>query len=220
VPHLHSPDGEENYPGNLDVTVTYLLSENGLAIHYEADCDADTVLNMTNHAYFNLKGYDGGDILDQTLQIDADYFTAVDKRLIPVENRAVAGTPFDFTAPKAIGAQIREQDEQLLLGAGYDHNFLLNGKCKETLMGRELTRAAILCGGGLTLTCYTDKPCLQIYTGNFMENDVPFKGGVAAKKWSAVCLETQYAPDSPNHGESFLKKGEHYDFITAFTVGK
>ncbi len=215
---LSSPHMDAGYPGNLEVIVTYLLSETGLCIHYEADSDADTVLNLTNHAYFNLKGYDGGTALDHILQIDADAFTAVNDWSIPVETRPVAGTPFDFTVPHAIGDAIEMEYDQLR--NGYDHNFWLNGKVKENLWGRELTRAAVLSCDGLTMTCYTDKPCVQLYTANSMGKGTPFKGGVKAENRNAVCLETQYAPDSPNHGQAFLKAGEHYDFITAYMITK
>ncbi len=215
---LHSADGEGNYPGDLDVVVTYMLSESALCVHYQADTTADTILNMTHHAYFNLNGYEGDSILSHTLQIDADTFSAVDERLIPTETRAVAGTPFDFTAPHTIGERIEADDDQIHLGAGYDHNFILNHSEPITLCGKTLWRAATLCGGGLTLNCYTDKPCVQIYTGNFFCGDTAQKGGIPQRKWHGVCLETQYAPDSPNHGQAILRAGEQYDFTTVFEI--
>lgn len=215
---MYSPDGEGGYPGAVDVTVTYTLSEGALAVHYEAQSDADTVFNMTHHAYFNLHGYNGDSILDHTLQIDADTFTAVDARLIPTEERPVDGTPFDFRTPTPVGARIRDDYDQLILGCGYDHNFNLNASVKESLFGRELGRAAVLRADGLALSCYTDKPCLQIYSGNYMEGDTPLKGGVPLRIWHGICLETQYAPDSPNHGKAILRAGEPYDFTTVFVI--
>ena len=215
----HSPDGEAHYPGNLDVTVTYTLTEQGLCIRYEADSDADTILNMTNHAYFNLDGYASGSILHHTLQIPADTFDAVNDQLIPVAEQSVTSTPFDFRNAKEIGKDIGASDAQLKLGNGYDHNFILNANApRKQIFGTNLTEAAILSNGKRKLTCYTNKPCIQIYTANFMTNPIPLKGGVAQQKNGGVCLETQFAPDSPNHGGAILRRGDHYCYTTAFAV--
>lgn len=211
-----SPDGEEGYPGNLDVIVTYEVKGSDLSIHYAATTDADTVLNMTNHAYFNLNGYDSGSVLGHTLGIFADEISAVDHDLIPVSRLPVAGTPFDFNTPKPVGRDIDAPHEQLAIAGGYDHNFYLSPKESTACCGKTLGKCAVLTGDSLSMEVFTDCPCVQLYTAGKMDCPVPFKGGVAQKPFSALCLETQYAPDSPNHGEALLRAGDTYDKTTLF----
>lgn len=213
---LTSPDGDENYPGTLHVTVTYTLTDNNeLKINYQAVTDKNTIVNMTNHSYFNLGGYDSGDILDHELFVDADSITEVDKIMIPTGNAyPVSGTPFDFRTPEKIGARINDNDQQLVFGGGYDHNYSLNNHGK-------FAKAVVLFDpkSGRELTVSTDQPGIQIYTANMMNGDVNFKGGIPQKPRHAVCLETQHAPDSPNHPNfptTELKVGEKYDTTTVF----
>lgn len=213
---LFSSDGEEGYPGSVDVTVTYTVSGNDFSIHYTAESDEDTVLNMTNHAYFNLNGFDSGSVLSHTLRIPSDKISAVDSRLIPTGERAVGGTPFDFNTAKPVGRDIDADDEQLKLGNGYDHNFIIRRDEPLSFEGKTLYTAAELKGNELGMTVYTDCPCVQLYTANGMDCPVPFKNGVKQIPRTALCLETQYAPDSPNHGEAILKKLERYDKTTLF----
>ena len=216
---LISPDGEENYPGKLDVKVTYTLTDkNELKIHYEAESDADTIVNLTNHSYFNLGGYSSGNILDHTLWVDADSITEINGDLIATGKAYnVGGTPFDFRTPEKIGARIEADDPQVKFGGGYDHNFNLN-------KGSTFAKAAELYDekSGRVMSVYTDQPGVQIYTSNMMNGDVKFKGGLAQIPRSAVCLETQHAPDSPNHPEfptTTLRAGEKYDTTTVYAFG-
>ncbi|MGA2420880.1 MAG: aldose epimerase family protein [Candidatus Acidiferrum sp.] len=191
-----SKDGEENFPGNLSVRVTFMLTNsNELQIVYEASTDKKTVVNLTNHAYFNLAG--SGTILDETLMIAADRFTPVDSSQIPTgELRSVAGTPFDFRKPTVIGARIEQDDEQLKIGHGYDHNWVLNsgGSAKPTLAAAVTDPRS-----GRRLEVWTTEPGIQLYTSNFLDGTAHGKGGVAYARRSALCLETQHFPDSPNH---------------------
>lgn len=216
---LTSPDGEENYPGKLDVKVTYTLTDkNELKIHYEAESDADTIVNLTNHSYFNLGGYSSGNILDHTLWVDADSITEINGDLIATGKAyPVGGTPFDFRTPEKIGARIEADDPQIKFGGGYDHNFNLN-------KGSAFAKAAELYDekSGRVMSVYTDQPGVQIYTSNMMNGDVKFKGGLAQIPRSAICLETQHAPDSPNHPEfptTTLRAGEKYDTTTVYAFG-
>lgn len=216
---LISPDGEENYPGKLDVKVTYTLTDkNELKIHYEAESDADTIVNLTNHSYFNLGGYSSGNILDHTLWVDADSITEINGDLIATGKAyPVGGTPFDFRTPEKIGARIEADDPQIKFGGGYDHNFNLN-------KGSAFAKAAELYDekSGRVMSVYTDQPGVQIYTSNMMNGDVKFKGGLAQIPRSAICLETQHAPDSPNHPEfptTTLRAGEKYDTTTVYAFG-
>ncbi len=214
---LVSPDGDEGFPGCLTVKVTYTFKEdNSLWIRYEAQTDADTVVNLTNHTYFNLCGYDFGTNATHYMQIDADYITEVDGTLIPTGNKyAVDSTPFDFRTPKRIGDGIDDiSDEQIKLGGGYDHNFILNadGSVKKVCeVYAEET--------GRVMSVYTDQPGVQFYSGNFLSHPHPFKGGVKQIKRAAFCLETQHAPDAPNHPDfesTLLKPGEKYDYTTVY----
>ncbi|MBR5528273.1 MAG: galactose mutarotase [Clostridia bacterium] len=213
---LYSPDGEEGYPGNLDVSVTYTIKDGDFSIRYTAESDADTVLNMTNHAYFNLNGYDSGTVTEHTLQILSDKISEVDTKLIPIGEMAVAGTPFDFNTPKTVGQEIDADNEQLKLGKGYDHNFFICSDEKTDGEYYPLAKCAVLEGNTLKMSVYTSCPCVQLYTGNVMNCEIPFKGGVKQVPRNALCLETQEAPDSPNHGGAILKAYDKYDTTTLF----
>lgn len=211
---LDSPDGEEGYPGNLKVQVRYrLTTENELWIEYAAQSDADTILNLTNHSYWNLKGVGQGDVLDHTLQVNASRFTRVDGEAIPTgELPGVAGTPLDFRTPRRIGERIAEQDPDLKAVGGYDHNFVLDGS--------GFREAAVLSeeDSGRTLTVLTDQPGIQVYTGNMLNGSLAGKN-VRYGKHAGVALETQCFPDTPNHPEfpsCVLRAGESYKQTTCF----
>ena len=215
---LHSPDGDQGFPGNLHVVVLYTLTnENKLIVDYSAVTDKPTVINLSQHSYFNLSGHASGPILNHELVINADNFTPVDQNLIPTgEIRPVEGTAFDFRTPHLIGERIANAEEQLILGMGYDHNFILN---KER--AGELTFAAsaydIL--SGRFMQVYTTHPATQFYTGNFLDGSAIGKGGSAYIYRSGFCLETQYYPDSPNHPNfpsTVLRPGEEYKHRTEF----
>ena len=213
-----SPDGEENYPGTLDVKVTYTFTDKcELKIRYEATSDKDTICNLTNHAYYNLGGENSGSVEDLVVMINADRLTVVDKDSIPTgELRDVTGTPFDLRAGKRLGDgfAVEKDDEQLTFGQGYDHNFALNGE------GMKL--AAVVCceKTGRKMTVCTDLPGIQLYTGNMIACTHPGKSGRMYHKRDALCLETQFYPDTVNH-PSFpsceLKAGEKYDHTTIYT---
>jgi aldose 1-epimerase len=188
-----SKDGEEGYPGNLRCTVTYTLTnDDEFRIHYEAETDKKTVINLTNHAYWNLAGQGNGDVLGHELMIDANRFTIVDKGLIPTGVTAsVADTPLDFLSPRKIGARIRQ------LGNGYDHNYILNGPAGEMKLCARVYEPTT----GRVMEVHTTEPGVQLYTANHMNGSIIGKGEKAYVKWAAFCLETQHYPDSPNKPE-------------------
>ncbi len=190
---------EENYPGKLTVKVTYTLTEkNVFSIHYEAVTDKKTVVNLTNHSYFNLAGYDSGSVLDHTLTVDGDTYLPTDEGLIPTgEIKNVEGTAFDFQNSKKIGENFFDNDKDLKIAGGYDHCFNFTGGSTKGLCYR-----AVLYDekSGRKMKFVTDYPSVQIYTGNFMDNEkYPFKNNVPQGKQNAICLEAQYKPDSVNH---------------------
>ena len=214
-----SPDGEEGYPGNLTATVRYTLTPyNELRLHYTATADKDTVLNLTNHSYFNLAGAGDGNVLDQDIQINADKFTVVGPGFIPTgELRSVAGTPMDLRKPTKIGAGINDDYQQLKVGthAGYDHNWVLNKKDDSLTLAARVRDPK----SGRVLEVLTTEPGVQFYTGNFLDGTEKGKGGKVYPYRGALCLETQHFPDSPNH-PSFpsteLKPGQTFDSTTVF----
>ena len=208
-----SKDGEEGYPGNLQVTVQYTLTdEDGLQIEYSAITDKATPVNLTNHSYFNLSGDVSNTILNEKLMIDADNYTPVDSTLIPTgEIKSVKGTPFDFTSPKLIGRDIDS------VKGGYDHNWVLNKKDTSLQKVAELSDSI----SGRSLEVYTTQPGLQFYTGNFLDGTFINRDGKPITKHAALCLETQHFPDSPNKPNfpsTILKPGEVYHAVTVYKV--
>lgn len=212
---LESPDGDQGYPGNFKVTVTYTLTEeNGLVISYDMISDADTLANMTNHSYFNLSGHDSGNILDQEVQIDAAAYTPSDAGLIPTgEIRKVAGTPFDFNSFKTIGQDIQAEDPQLVNGGGYDHNFVLNNNGAYARVAAMYSPKT-----GVMMDVYTDLPGMQLYTANTTQLSGG-KGGCQYGQYSAACFETQFFPDGIHH-ENFpscvLKANTPFKTVTEY----
>jgi len=212
-----SKDGDEGFPGNMKVKVSYVLTDsNELVIDYQATTDKASPINVSQHSYFNLKGEGNGDILDHEIMINADRFTPVDKNLIPTgELEPVKGTPFDFTTSTKIGARIEDKNEQLTLGHGYDHNFVINRK------GAGMTLAARVYepSTGRVLEVSTTQPGVQFYTGNFLDGSVTGKEGHVYKRRFGFCLETQHFPDSPNHPKfptTIFKAGETFHQTTMF----
>lgn len=193
---LQSPDGDAGFPGNINVNVVYTLTyDNAININYTATTDAPTILNLTNHSYFNLSGEPSNNILNEIVWFDADGFTPIDSTFMTSgEILPVAGTPFDFTTPKAVGADIEKDDEQLANGLGYDHNMVLR-------QSRNIASAAASVydpTSGIKMEVYTNEPGIQFYVGNFLDGTVKGKKGIAYPHRSAICLESQHFPDSPN----------------------
>lgn len=208
-----SKDGEEGYPGNLQTTVKFTLSDdNEVRIEYDAETDKPTPVNLTNHSYFNLTGDPANTILNHTLWIDADRYTPVDNTLIPTgELKPVRGTPFDFTEPHRVGARIDQ------IEGGYDHNFALNKKGTDLQLAAWLQDSAT----GRKLEVYTTEPGLQFYTGNFLDGSIQTSSGKSIPKHGALCLETQHFPDSPNKPNfpnTILKPGEKYHTVTTYKL--
>jgi aldose 1-epimerase len=215
--HYLSPDGDENYPGALNTFVTYTLNNrNALRMRYEATTDAPTIVNLTNHAYWNLAGEGTGDINDHKLLLKASRYTPVDETLIPTgEIAAVAGTPLDFTRSTRIGRRIRDGHPQLVIGRGYDHNWVLDRH------GRGLELAARLEDpkSGRVLEVLTVEPGIQFYSGNFLDGTLYGTSGRAYRQGDGLALETQHYPDSPNHPNfpsTVLRPGEKYDTTTVY----
>ena len=217
-----SPDMEENYPGTLTTRVTYtLVKEGGLSMRYEATCDRDTIINLTNHCYFNLAGCGNGTIKEQVMWIDADKINEQDYELIPTGNFInVEGTAYDFNTPKPIGRDFNSEPSMDIQHGGYDNNYIVNNYDGTVKLIATLDETA----GGLRMSVYTNQPCVQVYTSNMIdENDIPFKSGKPQKKNCAVCFETQHMPDAinhPNFTNTVLKPGEKYDFTTVYTFSK
>lgn len=212
--HLVSPDGEEGYPGTLQVTVTFTVTdENALSICYDAVSDKDTVANFTNHAYFNLDGVDGGYIGDTEVTVFADSYTPADENMIPTVITPVDGTPFDFREPKPLAAALESDHPHIVQCRGIDHNFVL-GKKEE--MPRPAMRA-VSYKSGIKVTCLTDLPGIQIYTGNFLDSPTGKNGAMTPH--TGFCMETQFFPNSPNRPDfpsAFLKAGDHFHSETIF----
>jgi aldose 1-epimerase len=217
-----SPDGEEGYPGTLQVQVTYTLTAHDeLIVDYDATTDKATPLNLSQHTYWNLHGHGQGDILDHVLSLDASRYTPVDSTLIPTgEIAPVAGTPFDFRTPAAVGARIDAANEQLRFGHGYDHNWVLDQPRPGTL-----SHAARLVDpvSGRAIDVSTTEPGIQFYAGNFLDGTIKGRGGQVYGHRGALCLETQHFPDSPNHPNfpsTILRPGQRYQSRTIVTFSR
>ena len=218
---VESPDGDNNFPGNVVANVTYTLTDdNAIDIKYDATTDKKTVINMTNHSYFNLNGAPSVSSMNQVLYLAADSITPVDDTFMTSgEMMAVTGTPFDFNTPKAIETDVNNFDnEQIKFGKGFDHNWVLNTKGNINQIAAKLTSPTT----GITLEVYTDEPGIQLYTGNFLDGTVKGKKGIVYPQRASVCLETQHYPDSPNkaHWPSvILEPGKTYTSHCIFKFG-
>lgn len=213
----HSPDGEEGYPGNMDVTVIYTwTADNALKIEYEATCDKNTICNLTNHAIFNLRGAGNGDILSHEMMIAADAFTPVDSTFIPIgEIRPVSGTVMDFNKPVAIGKRINDTYEQLVKGKGYDHNYVLHTPNSINNLAASVYEPE----SGRVMEVYTTEPGLQFYSGNFLTGKDTGKGNKKYPFRTGFALEAEKFPDTPNHPtfpSCVLKKGDKYTQETIY----
>ncbi len=216
---LVSPDGDMGFPGKLTAHVKYTVEGNTLRLDYSATTDKDTVLNLTNHAYFNLNGDDQGNILNQKIQLDAEKYTPTDAGLIPTgELASVAGTPLDFRKPEVIGARINADNPQLKQAGGYDFNFVLNGKMGTLHPAATVTDPE----SGRKMAVETTEPGVQFYSGNFLDGTFTGRHGVKYERNTGFCLETQHFPDSPNHSNfpsTELRPGETFHSTTTFTFG-
>jgi aldose 1-epimerase len=212
-----SKDGEEGYPGNLSATVRYTLIQPALRIEYSGTTDKETVVNLTNHAYFNLGGQHSGNILGHELTLHASRFTPVDSNLIPTgELKPVASTPFDFRSPTAIGDRINSDDLQMHLARGYDHNWVLDNQDGDLAGAVDLYEPIT----GRVLRVLTTEPGIQFYSGNFLDGTIRGKAGALYENRSGLCLETQHFPDSPNHPHfpsTELKAGGRYHSVTVYS---
>lgn len=220
---LQSPDGEAGFPGNLNVKVVYTLThDNSLKLEYTATTDKPTIVNLTNHSYFNLSGNPAKDILDETVMFNADSFTPIDSTFMTSgEIRTVEGTPFDFRKGKTVGQDINAENKQLRNGLGYDHNMVLNTDGNLSLLAGKITDN----DSGISMEIYTTEPGIQFYTGNFLDGKVKGKKGIAYPRRSAICVETQHYPNSPNlsnYPSTVLRPGEIYSSscIYKFTIEK
>ena len=221
---MDCPDGDQGFPGNMHVEITYSLPGNGeLRIDYKAVSDADTPASFTNHSYFNLNGHDSGSVLGHMAKVNAEYYTPVNASQIPDgEPKPVAGTPFDFREPKMLGKDIDEDNEQLAIGGGYDHNFVIGDSASEA-KERSVKEAGMLYSddSGICMTVYTDMPDMQIYTANSLK-DEPGKDGAVYGRRSAVCYETQFRPDAINSSDPdireacILKAGDEFSSTTIY----
>ena len=215
--YLESPDGDQGYPGNARITVSYTLTdEDSLVLDYHMVCDKDTVANFTNHSYFNLAGHDSGDVMKQEVWLNASRYTPADEVSIPTgEIAPVAGTPMDFTEMKAIGRDIGADFEALVFGKGYDHNWVLDKEEGELALAAKAMDPA----SGRVLECYTDLPGIQFYTANFLQDEMPGKGNARYDYRHAFCFETQYFPDAvhkPQFPSPLLKAGDEYRTRTIY----
>ena len=215
--YLESPDGDQGYPGNARITVSYTLTdEDSLVLDYHMVCDKDTVANFTNHSYFNLAGHDSGDVMKQEVWLNASRYTPADEVSIPTgEIAPVAGTPMDFTEMKAIGRDIGADFEALVFGKGYDHNWVLDKEEGELALAAKAMDPA----SGRVLECYTDLPGIQFYTANFLQDEMPGKGNARYDYRHAFCFETQYFPDAvhkPQFPSPLLKAGDEYRTRTVY----
>ena len=211
---LTSPDGEEGFPGEVKVKVTYTLTNDALEIHYEGESDADTVLNLTNHSYFNLNGHSNGTVDGHRLYLASDFYTPNCAQCMPTgEILSVKDTPFDLSTDKTLGERFESDDAQIKMFGGFDHNFVLCGdfsKVSARLVGDK---------SGITMEMYTDRPAVQLYTGNVIEEGRVCKDGAVYTKHSALCLETQVFPNAFRYSHfpsPVLKKGEKYDSVTIY----
>ena len=216
-----SPHGDEGFPGTLDVEVTYTLNERDeLSFDYRATTDRPTVVNLTQHSYFNLAGAEHGDVLDHELTLSAEQYTPVDETLVPLGIVApVTGTPFDFRTAARIGARVDARDEQLARGGGYDHNYVIDETAAGSLLHAAHVHEPVT---GRTLDVHTTEPGVQFYSGNFLDGSIRGKGDRSYGRRSGFCLETQHFPDSPNQPRfpsTVLRPGEEYRSRTVYRFG-